>query len=311
MSDFLDLGRFDQTVMVFGGPYSNLQATRSLADKALEYGIANDHIICTGDLIAYCAEPQQTVDFIRHWGIYNVMGNCEESLALGTEDCGCGFESGSVCDTLSTSWYRHCLTHTDQDQRDWMASLPRQIRFQLMGRTFDIIHGGVSDISEFVFHSSDMEKKRKDIEFIQGDCVIGGHCGIPFGQEISGKYWLNAGVIGMPANDGQTNGWYMLLEPGTDDEGTPMIQVKWHPLHFDSQATIDAMDKAKLPTAYQQTLQNGLWPSLSVLPNSEVSQQGQALQLCDINIPSSGSMGIRPTPAHYEQADIRADLPLR
>ena len=306
MSDFLDLGGFDQTIMIFGGPYSNLQATRSLAEKAQEHGIANDHIICTGDLIAYCADPQETVEFIRHWGIHNVMGNCEQSLALGTEDCGCGFEAGSVCDTLSASWYRHCMTHTNQDQRDWMAKLPRQLRFRLMGRTFDVIHGGVSDISEFVFHSSDIEKKRKDIEFIQGDCVIGGHCGIPFGQEINGKYWLNAGVIGMPANDGQTNGWYMLLEPSIDDAKAPTIRAQWHPLHFDSQATIDAMAKAKLPTAYQQTLKNGLWPSLSILPNAEINQQGKALQLNELNIPSlAHSLG------SYDQADTRAAFPLR
>ena len=98
------LGEIDSQLLVFGGAYSNLAATIAMRTKAEELGIAAGHIICTGDIVAYCAEPRQTVELIRDWGIHVIMGNCEESLATLQQDCGCGFEEGSACSTLSIAW---------------------------------------------------------------------------------------------------------------------------------------------------------------------------------------------------------------
>ncbi|MFT6791450.1 MAG: hypothetical protein ACJA04_000652 [Cellvibrionaceae bacterium] len=54
-------------LLVFGGTYSNLQAVTALKDRAEILGIKPDHIICTGDIVAYCGQPAETVDFIRQW----------------------------------------------------------------------------------------------------------------------------------------------------------------------------------------------------------------------------------------------------
>jgi len=92
-------------VLLFGGCYSNLQATQALLDKASQLGIPPDRIVCTGDVVAYAADPMGTVDLVRASGMHVVMGNCEESLGLNAADCGCGFEVGSACDMLSVAWY--------------------------------------------------------------------------------------------------------------------------------------------------------------------------------------------------------------
>jgi len=55
------LGDLDTPVLLFGGPYSNLQATRALRAEATRLGIAPDHVICTGDVVAYCADSAATV----------------------------------------------------------------------------------------------------------------------------------------------------------------------------------------------------------------------------------------------------------
>ena len=61
--------------------------------------------ICTGDVVAYCVEPEETVAELRDWGCHVIAGNCEEQLAAGAEDCGCGFEVGTECDRLAKGWY--------------------------------------------------------------------------------------------------------------------------------------------------------------------------------------------------------------
>jgi hypothetical protein len=52
-------------VLVFGGPYSNLRALQALRQRADELGIPASHAICTSDVVAYCAEPEETVQVIR------------------------------------------------------------------------------------------------------------------------------------------------------------------------------------------------------------------------------------------------------
>ncbi|MCP4392390.1 MAG: metallophosphoesterase, partial [Gammaproteobacteria bacterium] len=128
-----DPANIDDRLLIFGGPYSNFAATVAMRQRALDLGISADRVICTGDLVAYCAEPDQTLQLIRDWGIRVVMGNCEESLAFSEPDCGCGFDADSSCSTLAITWYRYADRRVTPEQRRWMQSLPRHIDFQLSG----------------------------------------------------------------------------------------------------------------------------------------------------------------------------------
>ena len=76
-------GAFDgaKTLLVFGGPYSNLQATQAPRRKAEACAIVPDHIICTGDVVAHAADPEATAREVRDRGIHVVAGNCEAQLA--------------------------------------------------------------------------------------------------------------------------------------------------------------------------------------------------------------------------------------
>ena len=56
-----DLGSLEGPLLIFGGPYGNLPATAALRTVADQCDILPERIICTGDLVAYCAEPEATV----------------------------------------------------------------------------------------------------------------------------------------------------------------------------------------------------------------------------------------------------------
>ena len=251
-----------------------------MRSEAEALGIGAEHIICTGDLVAYCAEPQHTVDLIRDWGIHVVMGNCEESLALSQMDCGCGFEEGSACSVLSVAWYEYASQRVNPSSRRWMNELPRSIEFQIKNHRFRIVHASVTSINQFIFASTPAETKRSQISEAGVDCVIGGHSGIPFGQNIDEMLWLNAGVIGLPANDGSSDVWYMLLEP--DETG---FQVSWRRLSYDAGISHISTKKAGMGE-YAQALIDGMWPSMDVLPEPEQSNQGNRLELPVIRIES-------------------------
>jgi len=269
----MNLGERDGRILVFGGPYSNLAACQAMREQAELLGIPANRTICTGDLVAYCAEAVETIDFIRDWGIPVVMGNCEESLADESDDCGCGFDEGSACSILSVTWYQYANALIRLDQRRWMADLPRAIDFHLSGFDFKVIHAAVNSINQFVFASHSIDEKRRQIESTGADVIIGGHSGIPFGQKIDRLFWLNAGVIGMPANNGSTDVWYMLLEP--TEQG---FKASWHELGYDHLQSQDSTAKAGM-VEYAQALDDGLWPSMDVLPEVERQQQGKPLRI--------------------------------
>ena len=104
-----ELGVLDGPLLLFGGPYSNDQATEALLAEAQARDIPPQRIICTGDVVAYGGDPGKTVDLIRGAGVHVVMGNCEEAVGFGADDCGCGFEEKSECAVWSRAWYAHAV----------------------------------------------------------------------------------------------------------------------------------------------------------------------------------------------------------
>ncbi len=265
----------DGRLLLFGGPYSNAQATAALLDKARELGLGPDRVLCTGDLIAYCGDPQATVDMIRAFGCPIVMGNCEESLANDFDDCGCGFTPGSTCSLLSRQWFEFSRAQVDDDAKKWMARLPRQISVRLGDHRFLAVHGAVDSINHMVFpHSPDTEiaDQFAVLDPVYGG-VLGGHSGLPFARVVDGKLWVNSGSAGMPANDGTPRVWYALLE--LDKDGAVTVQLC--PLDYDHQGASARMRQVGLTNGYADCLESGLWPSLDVLPEADKAATGQAL----------------------------------
>ena len=254
----------DGPVLVFGGCYSNLQATRALLEAARTHGIPPERMICTGDVVAYGADPQACAALIRDHEIATVMGNCEEQLGAGAADCGCGFTEGSSCDRLAAAWFAYAVARIDDATRRWMAALPRRIDLVIGGRRLAVVHGAPSRINRFLFASDPDLVLEREIGITGCDGVIAGHCGIGFTRRIGDLVWHNAGAIGMPANDGTPRCWYSIVSP--TDAG---LEIVLHPLDYDHHAAAAAMRSAGLPEEYAGTLESGIWPNLDILPHAE------------------------------------------
>jgi predicted phosphodiesterase len=272
----VDLGPLDGPVLVFGGPYGNLPATEAVLEEAGRRRIPPTRVLCTGDLVAYGADPAATVALIRASGVRVVMGNCEEALAFDKSDCGCGFQDGGDCDRWSRQWFAHARWNLDDDARAWMGRLPRQLRFSLAGWRFAVIHGGATDISRFIFASTPARDVMTEVAALDRhgrvDGVIGGHCGLPFSRLVDGRLWHNAGVVGLPANDGTPRVWFSVLTPG---DGA--IEVAAVPLHYDHAAAARRMAQAGMPGPYARAVIDGLWPAIEILPEAEQQARGQPL----------------------------------
>ena len=258
----LDLGDIAGPMILFGGPYSNSHAMLALMVRAGEMGVDGRAMICTGDLVAYCADPMGVVALTRNADITVVAGNCEKQLAANAMDCGCGFEDGTACDLLSAGWYGFADKHVTDGARAWMKDVPDIVTFHHAGRRFAVIHGGVTDISRFIWSSCGDSIFKREINILEGlvgpiDLIISGHSGIAFERRIGDHLWINAGVIGMPANNEQQSTQYVTLIDGV---------ATICDLNYDVTGAFSAMETAGLTQGYHTALTSGIWPSQDVLP---------------------------------------------
>ena len=266
-------------ILVFGGPYSNLRATQAMRAEADRLGIPANHVICTGDVVAYAAEPEGTTQLIIDWGCHVIAGNCEEQIGAGASDCGCGFEEGTACDVMAKGWYPFANMRVSDASRAWMRGLPARATFTIGGLTVAVVHGGVNQTNKFIF-ASEAETIAAELADAGTDVVIGGHAGVPFATKSSGRLWFNPGVIGMPANDGTPDVWYGLIALDGD-----AVTFTLKRLAYDHAGAAAAMRRWAHADGYAKTLVTGIWPSFDVFPAVEKAQTGKRIRARSWSLP--------------------------
>ena len=254
-----DFGHLDGPVVLFGGPYSNLQALEAMAEAA-----AGRDAICTGDIVGYCADPNATTALFRDKGLRAIAGNCERQLAEGDDDCGCGFDAGSTCSLLSRGWWPWLTANATPDTVRWLGDLPDIGCLVHRGRRYGVIHGGVTEIGRFLWPSSSEADFAHEIAALEAaigrvDGVISGHCGIAFQRMIGRHHWINAGAIGLPPHDGRPETRFGVLMDG---------EVTFERLSYDHGAARARMEAEGLTQGYHLALTTGIWPSEDVLPDA-------------------------------------------
>ena len=321
-----DIGILTGEVLVFGGVYSNLQALEAVRGFAERRGIAAGNVVCTGDIVGYCADPTPCVELVREWGVHAIAGNVEMNLRDGLEDCGCNFDADSRCDLFSRIWYPYSRRETSAAAVAWMGELPEYLTFALapagepsppsrtdseVGEEIDtsldsipgeatvrararrvhVLHGNHGATSEFVWRSSDWATTKAAAFAKTGsDVIVAGHSGLPFAHEEAGRLWLNAGALGMPANDGTPRVWCATVEADPDGE----VRYAFHPLSYDHDEARRRMLAQPLPKSYALTLANGLWDNTEVMNASEASWTGHALDPEHLKRTAAGAPPIPP-----------------
>lgn len=269
----IDLGRKTGKMLLFGGVYSNLQALQSLMQIAVEHGIDPQNCICTGDIIGYCGQPQETLDLFKNWGAHSILGNVEIQLRDDEDNCGCDFNTGSRCDGFSEIWYAFAKANLHTNTRAYFKSLPDHITFDYAGKKIGVVHGSYNNVSQFIFKSTDWKEKKASLDSLKADAIVAGHCGLPYVDQKANQLWLNPGVIGMPANDGNTTTWAMITD---DADGFSYEHLQ---LPYDYLTAVDQMKKNDLPKEYAKTLETGIWDNMEILPKEEKLLQGKKVLL--------------------------------
>lgn len=251
-------------IAVFGGVYNNHFALLELLEDATRRGA--EAVYCLGDLGGFGPSPETVRPLLGQGGVLAIQGNYEESLAAGREDCNCGYTDPRDNHFAGIS-YGYTERRCSDGFKAWMGSLPRRRRVRVGDRELLLIHGSPRRINEFLFEStSPVPFLEVLLDQNRCDGILATHTGLHWHRRLpSGRDVVNVGVIGRPANDGNTHVWYAMLEAREGGLGVELV-----PLPYDHRALAAEMRSEGLPEEFVETILTGWWTTcLEILPARE------------------------------------------
>ena len=252
-----------ERIAVFGGVYSNYLALEATCRDALSRGA--ESLYCLGDLGAFGPHPDRVFPILEKYRVRTIQGNYEESLSRRSRDCNCGYTDPRDNQFAQIS-FDYTAAKTSETSKDWMGTLPRELRLSFGGFQTLMAHGSPRKINEFLWYStSPVPFLSRLLELHPADLLLVSHTGLHWHRRLPGnRHVVNVGAIGRPANDGRREVWYALLTSGTD------LDVRFIPVEYDFKTLIHEMKEEKLPAEFIQTIRTGWWTTcLEILPAKE------------------------------------------
>ena len=118
-------------VAVITDIHGNLPALEASLEAIDAVGV--DAIYCGGDLVGYGPHPNEVCRLIKERGIPTIYGNYDYAIARELDDCGCAYvtQHDRELGQRSVAW---TLEHTDEASKEFMRTLPFDLRFELGSR---------------------------------------------------------------------------------------------------------------------------------------------------------------------------------
>ena len=251
-------------IAVFGGVYNNHFALAALLEDAARRDA--EAVYCLGDLGGFGPHPEKVRPLLAAGGVRVIQGNYEESLATGHEDCNCGYTDPRDNHFARLS-YGYTARSSSDEFKAWMGELPKRRRVRVGERELLLVHGSPRRVNEFLFASTSPDPFLEvALDQERADGFLCTHTGLHWHRRLaSGRDAVNVGVIGRPANDGETHVHYALIEDRGGELGVELL-----PLAYDHHGLADEMRREELPAEFIETIETGWWTTcLEILPALE------------------------------------------
>jgi len=212
--------------------HSNLEAIEAVLDE-----VGKLEVYCCGDIVGYGASPNEVVRVLRDIGATCVMGNHDRAALDG--DVG-DFNARAGMAAVWTS------KHLDDASREFLGSLPKELRTEIWGKRLYMAHGSPDDTMwEYVLPSTHSDLFGYYLEKVGADVMALGHTHLAFQWRGDEGVVFNPGSVGQPRT-GDTRASYAIL---SFEEGK--VEVEPRQVGYD------------IERAAKKILESGLPPSLA------------------------------------------------
>ena len=263
-------------IAVFGGIYNNYLALEAAIADATRRGA--ERLYCLGDLGAFGPHPDRVFPLLFEHDVQCVQGNYDNSIGNDLKDCQCGYTDPRDNYFAQIS-YDYTQQNTSSTHRNWLRTLPSEIRFRINDSRFLLCHGSPRRTNEFLWESGTSTQFLERLASeAAADVILGTHTGIHWQRELKDdRLFVNVGVLGRPENDGTTHVWYTLIDTercsrGRGEQGVAhrSTGIEFVPLIYDHERLAAEMRSERLPEEFVETILTGWWTTcLEVLPGRE------------------------------------------
>ncbi|MFI5145136.1 MAG: metallophosphoesterase family protein [Ignavibacteria bacterium] len=185
-------------IAIISDVHANLEALTTCLKKIDELGA--DKIICLGDLVDYCAEPNACIELIKTNCDVVVMGNHDE--AQFKYDMTEGFSNDARISSI------HTRDVIKPEYTEYFKTLPRVYRYE----NLLFVHGSPQNPKDYRYIPTTEAAESSFVAFDESICFIGhSHKPVIFKetkqgvqivtdeyQEAGHRYIINVGSVGQP-----------------------------------------------------------------------------------------------------------------
>ncbi len=238
-------------VAIIGDIHSNYIALISVLKDIKKQNIKN--IFCLGDLIGYAPYPDKIFAVLKDAknNIKTIIGNYDEAVAFGRENCGCGYTdlTGTAMGKISFDW---TLKNTAQENKDWIKNLPKEIRLSANNKKVLMVHGSPENISGRADLLTD-EQLSATMEKTNADVLFCAHTHIPYHKIIYNKHVVNPGSVGRP-RIGSPQANYAIVDLNN------RCNVRFQFIDYDNESFAKEIENSDMPkNNFAEAIRTGYW----------------------------------------------------
>jgi putative phosphoesterase len=234
-------------VAIISDIHGNITALEAVLDDLRAQSVERTY--CLGDLVGYAPFPNEVTERIQRDGIPTIMGNYDDGVGFDRDECGCAYrdpEDQRLGD-LSLMWTRKTVTVA---LKEFLRSLPPDIRFEVDGTRFRLVHGSPRRMNEYLFEDRPLSSFQRLAATSETDVLVFGHTHKPYTKRVDGVLFINAGSVGKP-KDGDPRACYVVLDT------TSEVNVEFRRVPYDIQVVASAIRRNELPDKFATDLETG------------------------------------------------------
>lgn len=227
----------------FSDIHANLPAFEAVIADIDRVGV--DRRYALGDLVGYAPWPNEVLEHLRDSGIPTLLGNYDEGTGLDLPECGCAY-TDPVEKALGDRSFAWTKGQTSDANKAWLRSLPREIRFEIAGRRYLLVHGSPRRINEYLYPEKPDTLFGRIAASADADVIVCGHTHRPYAKTVAGVRFINDGSVGKP-KDGDPRACWALLDTATGE-------VEFRRVDYDIERAVSAILASDLPHEFADEL---------------------------------------------------------
>lgn len=217
--------------------HANFPALSAALQCAAEAGA--EEVVCAGDLVGGGPHPTEVVRLLMRQGVRSVAGNVERKVLALAADPKKLKKARDKKKGAPLAWTARAL---GEDERAWLASLPREIRHDWGSGEVWVVHGSPLGEEDYLFPSITAPGLAPRLRGAAPAALVCGHSHIPFVKAVGSTLVVNCGSVGRPV-DGDPRGALALADftPGR----RPSARILRFP--YPVAGVVDDLDARRVP----------------------------------------------------------------